>query len=350
VTPPGAVGGGGPPPGWATAARDRSRRRTPPPAAPPAGARPSGAPPRGVDHGAAELLRRLELAVTRTLDGLLQGDHQGFLPGPGSEPGEARPYQAGDDVRRMDWSVTARTTVPHVRMPIADHELETWMLVDLSASIDFGTAWCEKRDLVLAAAAAVGHLTSRAGNRIGALVVRDGLHARIPARAGRAHLLGLLHTLASTPRAPERHAPTDLGAALDQLARVARRRGLVVVLSDFLSVTDWSRPVRLLAARHDVVAVQVVDPRELELPDVGTLTLVDAESGAVLEVQTADRGLRARYGRAAAAHQADIAHRLRAAGADQLILRTDRPWLLDLVGFVDRRRRHRTAAPAGAAR
>lgn len=299
-------------------------------------------PPRLVDHGAEVLLRKLELSVTRRLDGMLQGDHQGLVPGPGSEPGEARGYEPGDDVRRMDWNVTARTGAPHVRTPVADRELETWLVVDLSASLDFGTASCEKRDLVIAAVAAVGHLTARAGNRIGALLLHADRTVRIPARAGRDHLSALLHQVAIAPRA-DGGGPTDLAGAIATLDRSARRRGVAVVVSDFVGSPGWERPLRALAARHDTVGIEVVDPRELSLPDVGLLALVDPETGRRLEVQTSDRRLRERFEAAATAQRQGVASALRGAGADHLVLRTDRDWLLDLVRFVDRRRRRRAA-------
>ncbi len=304
----------------------------------------SPGPPRVVHHGAEELLRRLDLAVTRRLDGLLQGDYAGLAPGPGSEPGEARAYQPGDDVRLMDWNVTARTGEPHVRMPIADRELETWVVADLSPSLDFGTAACEKRDLALAAVAAVGFLNARVGNRIGGLVTQADATTWVPARPGRAHLLALLHRMVGAPRG-EGGGTTDLAAALRLAARLARRRGMVVVVSDFLSVPGWERPLRGLAARHEVLAVEVVDPRELELPDVGVLAVLDPETGRRLEVQTADARLRDRYTPATAAQRAAVASSVRSAGADHLVLRSDRDWLLDLVRFVDRRRRWRRPAP-----
>jgi uncharacterized protein (DUF58 family) len=291
--------------------------------------------------GTEAVLRRLELTVTRRLDGLLQGDHAGLRPGPGSEAGEARVYVPGDDVRRMDWNVTARTGAPHVRLPIADHELETWVVVDRSPSLDFGTAACEKRDLALSAVAAVGHLTARAGNRMGAVLVGAEGTTRVPARSGRLALQALLHTVASTPRADGGGA-TDLAPALTEVARLARRRSLVVVVSDFLGVdspTGWAGGLRVLTTRHDVLAVEVVDPRELELPDVGVLALVDPETGGRLEVATSNRRLRARYAEAAAAQRAEVAATFRSAGADHLVLRTDADWLADVVRFVQRRRR-----------
>lgn len=293
-----------------------------------------------------EILRRLELTVTRKLDGLLQGDYRGLVPGHGSELGETREYQPGDDTRRIDWNVTARMQSPHVRDTIADRELETWLLVDQSASLDFGTANCEKRDLVLNAIAAVGFLTSRNGNRLGAMLLRPGQHpVTVPARTGRVHLRAVLHRVVTAPRL-EGAGPTDLATAIDRLGATMPRRGLAVVVSDWLDPTPWQLPMRRLGVRHDVLAIEVVDPRELALADVGVLELVDPETGYVHEVQTSDPRLRERYAAAALAQREAIARDLRASGADHLVLRTDTDWMLDLVRFVvSRRQNRRTTAP-----
>jgi len=305
------------------------------------------------------VLSRLQLLVTRKLDGLLQGDYAGLLPGPGSEAGESREYRPGDDVRRMDWPVTARTTTAHVRRTVADRELETWLALDLSASLDFGTGQWLKREVVVAAAAAIAHLTVRGGNRIGAVIGTGGgaptptrrwrggppppgpgVLTRLPARSGRKEAQGLLRTVAGTAIQPGRG---DLGALVEMLNRPPRRRGVAVVVSDFLAPTEqWARPMRKLRVRHDVLAIEVVDPRELELPDVGVLPVVDPESGELHEVQTADPRLRQRYAEAAAAQRATIAAALRGAGAAHLRLRTDRDWLLDMVRFVAAQRHART--------
>ncbi|WP_222267068.1 DUF58 domain-containing protein [Modestobacter marinus] len=308
----------------------------------------SGAPPHfGTGGPAAEaLLRKLELTVRRRLDGLLQGDHLGLVPGSGSEAGDARTYHPGDDVRRMDWPVTARTQVPHVRETIADRELETWAVVDLSASLDFGTAGCEKRDLAVAGLAAVGHLTVRGGNRLGAIVTTGERVDRYPATPGRLAADRLLRAVVATPRASGGRRG-DLAAALELLRRPPRRRGLVVVISDFLGDADWERPLRGLGARHELLAIEVLDPRELELTDVGLLTVVDPESGQTLEVPTGDAAFRRRFAEGAAAQRAEIAAGLRRAGAAHLRLRTDRDWLADVVRFVADRRR---AGTGGASR
>jgi uncharacterized protein (DUF58 family) len=282
-------------------------------------------------------LRALELTVRGRLDGLLQGNHVGLVPGPGSEPGEARAYQPGDDVRRMDWAVTARTTEPHVRQTVADRELETWVTLDLSPSLDFGTAGCEKRDLAIAALAAVTHLTRGGGNRIGVVVATGERTVRLPARGGLAHARGMLRTVASTPRAPE-GTRGDLATAIEQLRRPPRRRGLAVVISDFLGEPDWERPLRALSGRHELLAVEVLDPRELELPDVGTVVLADPETGRQREVRTTPLLCR-EFAAAASEHRDRVATALRRSGAAHLTLRTDSDWIADIVRFALSRKR-----------
>jgi uncharacterized protein (DUF58 family) len=300
-------------------------------------------------------LRRLELTVTRRLDGMLHGQYLGLLPGVGSEPAGSREYRPGEDeVRRMDWAVTARTTIPHVRTVDADRELATWVLVDASPSMDFGTAELEKRELAVAAVAAVGFLTSGSGNRLGAHLAGPSGVRRFPARTGRDHLLGMLRVLLATPRGVPVENPVPLADAIDGLHRAVRRRGLVVVVSDFLDGLDqdglgpaapaWEAPLRRLAARNQVLAVQVTDPRERELPDVGLLTLVDPETGRRREVSTAGRRLRERYAAAARTQQLTITGGLRGSGATHLPLRTDRDWVADIVRHVHAQRRLSRAA------
>ncbi len=314
-------------------------------------------------------LRRLELTVTRLLDGLLHGQYRGLLPGPGSEAAGSREYRPGEDeVRRMDWAVTARTTVPHVREVDADRELTTWLLVDASPSMEYGTATLDKRELAVAAVAAVGFLTAGVGNRLGAQVLAPDGVRRFPARSGRTHLLGLLRALLTAPRGddsrsarltPRRDGPPTLVDGLAGMQRMAIRRGLVVVVSDFLDglpddpegAPPWEAVLRRLAVRHQVLAVEVTDPRELELPDVGLITLVDPETGRRREVWTGDRALRERYAQAAAAQRDQIRQALRRSGATHLALRTDRDWSADIVRHVHAQRRLAAApaAPRGGA-
>ncbi|GII93980.1 DUF58 domain-containing protein [Sinosporangium siamense] len=297
---------------------------------------------------AEQVLRRLELTVTRRLSGLLHGAHQGLLPGPGSEYGDSRLYVPGeDDVRRMDWPVTARTGTPHVRDLVADRELETWVLADLSASMDFGTEGLDKRALAVAAVAAVGFLAGRTGDRFGACVLTGAHVHRMQARSGRQALYGLLHSLMDAPRAGAVPGAPALGEAVEVLGTVRRNRGLRVVVSDFIDpepVLDpeaprpWERAVRRLTARHDVLAIEVVDPRELDLPPGGLVVLTDPETGRTREVRLTRR-LSEKYAEAAALQRRCTATALRRAGAAHLVLRTDRDWVADVAQFVLRRRR-----------
>lgn len=329
--------------------------------------------PRGgkLAHLAPErTLRRLQLQVTRRLDGLLNGEHLGLLPGPGTELAEARLYQPGeDDVRHMDWAVTARTTTPHVRDLIADHELEAWALIDLTPSMDFGTGTMTKRDLAVAALAAVGFLTVRLGDRAGAYLLHaDGMR-RWPARAGKAAMYALLQACLDAQSVHDRvprnaargaghAAPRDLADAVTSLDRGQTRRGLRVIISDFLTPDggdptpgldpadpaaahgqpDWERPLRRLAARHQVLAIEIIDPRELDLPDVGLVEMTDPETGTVHEI-VLSRRVRERYAAAAAAQRARTRDALRRAGAHHLVLRTDRDWIADIARFALRQRR-----------
>ena len=367
--------------GLTAPARPASRPTAPPSASRPAAApRPAAASAPGL--GALlpdDRLRRLELTVTRRLNGLLHGDHRGLLPGSGSEIAGSREYRAGEDeVRRMDWAVTARTGVPHVRETDADRELSTWVLVDGTASMDFGTADLEKRELAVAAVAAVGFLTAGGGNRLGALVLRGDGMRRLPARGGRHHLLALLRGLLTAPHAVDAARPAARRGRAERPAAVAApaaglpegcaamgglatRRGLVVVVSDFLDGfgTDenappaWERPLRRLAARHQVLAVEVTDPREQELPDVGVITMVDPETGRRREVDTGNPRLRRRFADAAAAQRVRLTEALRRCGAAHLALRTDRDFTTDIVRHVHAQRRLALASyarsPGGAA-
>jgi uncharacterized protein (DUF58 family) len=275
----------------------------------------------------AAYLRRLDLTIRKRLDGLLAGEFLGILPGPGTERSGGRLYGPGDDARRIDWSLTARSLAPHIRTTDADRELETWLVIDRSASLDFGTALREKRELALCAAAAFGSLAQRGANRIGMIV------------SGGANLVRMLTKLDGMTRANAAASPTaTLTAALDKLQRIQIRRGQVIIVSDFLESQDWARAIRRLSLHHQVVAVQVIDPREFSLPAMGILGLVDPESGRTMHVQTNSKALRKRYAEAATARHQTIASRLRHAGTAHLILSTEDDWLREIVRFVSVRR------------
>jgi uncharacterized protein (DUF58 family) len=287
----------------------------------------------------ATVLRRLELDVTRRLEGLVSGDYLALATGPGTEAAGARPYGPGDDARHIDWNLSARTLSPHIRTTDADRELETSVVVDRSASLDFGTAEREKREAALAAVAAFGFLTVRSGNRLGVLITGGSELTWLPPRSGRTGLMSALTAIYDTPRQAAGPLPAaGLGAGLERVARTQRRRGQVVVVSDFLDPSDWATPLRRLCLRHQVIAVQVSDPRELQLPDVGMLSVVDPETGQHLHVQTGSAILRERYRAAAAERHNQIRRLLGEAGAEHLALSTDRDWLIDVARFVDRRR------------
>jgi uncharacterized protein (DUF58 family) len=231
-----------------------------------------------------------------------------------------------------------------VRQTIADRELETWLVVDMSPSMDFGTARSEKRELVLAAITAVCHLTVRGGNRVGAVVSNGSERYVVPARGGRIHARHLVRRVARTPRG-EGAATQNLADMLESLRRPQRRRGLIAVISDFLDGAvegeplPWERPLRALSERHQLLGIEVLDPRELELPAAGLVTFQDTETGREIEVQTSDAGVRARYAAAAQQQRTRIATALRHSGAAHLQLRTDRDWITDVVRFVIARRR-----------
>lgn len=288
-------------------------------------------------------VRGLELEVMRRLEGILQGDHRGLFPGRGREPGDARPYQPGDDVRRIDWNVTARSGLVHVRDTVADHELETTLISDRSGSMAFGTAG-PKEHAAVAAQAVFGFLSQRDGNRVGAALIEPSGVRWASHRSGRDHLMGTLTRLAEPV---DERGQVDLAAGLAGVARTLVRRGLVVITSDFLDDGPWDRPLRRIAARHDVVAVEVVDPREMELSAVGVVRFEDPETGRQRLIDTADPRLRRRYGEAAAARRTLIRRRIVASGAHHLRLDTAGDWIRDVVRYaVDRRRSSEAGRPA----
>jgi uncharacterized protein (DUF58 family) len=295
----------------------------------------------------AQVLRRLELAILRRLDGRDTGDHTSYAYGPGSERAGARPYAPGDDARLVDWNLTARSGQVWVRQTEADRELETWVVVDRSASLDFGTADCEKRDVALGAAAAFGMLTLRGGNRFGALIAGTDRLRQVPARRGRGAFLASLAAVHDTPRqsGPPGHGATLSGALL-RLPLVQPRRSQVVVVSDFLGDDSWGSALSRVVRHHDVVAVHVTDPRELTLPAVGVLAVVDTESGRQRYIQSSSPALRERYAAAAAQRHREIRARIDGSGAAYLHLSTDRDWLSDTVRFASQLRRARRARPS----
>ncbi|MDP9465262.1 MAG: DUF58 domain-containing protein [Actinomycetota bacterium] len=292
---------------------------------------PSGPTPATI----AEVLRSLEFTINRRLDGQLHGQHQGITPGHGSEPGESRLYQPGDDVRRIDWNVTARTRELHVRDQIADRDLEAWIVVDVSAAMHFGTQRSTKAQIALAAAATVGFLTARNQNRLGAVLVA-GPHLRVtPPRLGRDNVRAILQSVADSPDT-EGLGRGDLSEALRRVGALSKRRGFICVISDFAGV-DWSPPMSALAMRHDLLAIGIVDPREFDVPPIGLVTFSDPSTGATREVMITG-SVQRRFADRAAELRAQREQTVRASGGDWLELSTDGDWLSEIAAHVRRRR------------
>jgi uncharacterized protein (DUF58 family) len=281
------------------------------------------------------LLRALDITIGRRVDSLLAGDYRSTLHGDGTELAQVRPYVPGDDVRQIDWNVTARTLEPHVRVHLAERVLVTWLVLDASPSMAFGTADRRKADVAEGVAIAVGHVATRRGNRLGAVTFGDAEPRSVPPRQGRVGLLGLLATLRSESVA----GTGSLAEAIDRVGALARQRALVALVSDFRGPLDWRRPLLALAGRHDVVAVEIRDPREQELPNMGELWLVDPETGRQLRVDTRSAKLRARFAAAAAAERDEVASTLAGLGVRHVVLSTEGEWLRPLTVFLRRRKR-----------
>jgi uncharacterized protein (DUF58 family) len=295
------------------------------------------------------VLRSLDLAVLRRVESLIPGEHLTPQVGAGTELATIRPYYPGDDVRHIDWNVTARMQEPHVRVHVGERALTAWLVLDVSASMAFGTADRRKADVAEGVALAVGHVATRRGNRLGVVAFGAGKPKALRPRQGRLGLLQLLGELRAEPEEDGLGA-TSLGAAISGVAAVARQRGLVVVVSDFRGERDWEEPLRSLRGRHGVLAVEIRDPRELELTPMGDLWLVDPETGRQLQVNTSRRRVRRRFADAALAEREEVAAALRRATADHLVLSTDGDWLRDLAGHLRRGEAAlRAATPARAA-
>jgi uncharacterized protein (DUF58 family) len=284
------------------------------------------------------LLRALDLTIARRVEGLLPGDHRSTLLGRGSELAQIRPYEpVEDDVRQIDWNVTARTGTPHVRIHLAERALVTWLLLDTSPSMAFGTAERRKADVAEGAALAIGYAATRRGNRLGLVTFGDDTPRTLPARQGRAGLLGLLLALRKEEALGARKpsgSETSIGEAMRRVGNMARQRSYVVVVSDFRGPRDWRRSLLALGGRHHVVAVEIRDAREMELPKFGTLRLVDPETGRQLRVDTSSDALRARFATAAAEERRQVAAEITSAGARHVVLPTHGDWLRDLTGFL----------------
>ena len=289
------------------------------------------------------ILQRLDWQVIRRLDGLLQGNYRSLFYGNGVDFADLREYQPGDDVRYIDWNVTARMDTPYVRQYVEDREITAWFLLDLSPSVDFGTLETErlKRTVLIDFVATLARLLTRLGNRVGAMFYATELQRTIPARGGRIQVLRIVNDLLNQPRLAK--APfTDLTPMLDAGRQGIKRRSLVFVISDFISAPGWDRSLNLLSRRHEVVAVRLWDRSELELPDIGPLIMEDAETGEQVYVDTHDKGFRKRFAEAGARRQAALNAAFNRSGVSELALSTDEDLVRAIVRMSMLRKQRRS--------
>jgi uncharacterized protein (DUF58 family) len=288
------------------------------------------------------ILLRLDWEVIRRLDGQLQGDYRSLFYGYGVDFADLREYQPEDDIRYIDWNVTARMDAPYVRQYVEDREVSAWFLLDLSPSMDFGTVQTQnlKRTVLIDFVATLARLLTRHGNRIGAMFYGRQVDRTIPPRGGRMQVLRLINDLLKQPRLPQTQF-TNLTPLLQAGLHSIKKRSLVFIISDFISAPGWERPLSLLNQRHEVLAIRLWDPREVELPDIGPIIMQDAETGEQLYVDTHDRKFRQRFQEAAARREAALTEAFKRAGVDALSLSTDEDMVRALVRFAALRRQHR---------
>jgi uncharacterized protein (DUF58 family) len=291
------------------------------------------------------ILQRLDWQVIRRLDGLLQGDYRSLFYGYGVDFADLREYQPGDDIRYIDWNVTARLATPYVRQYVEDRDITAWFLLDLSPSMDFGTVQKLKRAMLVDFVATLTRLLTRHGNRVGAIFYGSRVERTIPARGGRIQVLRLINDLLKQPQLPR--APfTNLSPLLEAGLHGIRRRALVFIISDFISVPGWERPLSVLNHRHEVVAIRLWDRREAELPDIGPIMMEDAETGEQLYVDTHDRRFRRRFQEAVRQREAALHEAFKRAGVDALSLSTDDDLVRAIVRFATLRQQRRTRLPS----
>jgi uncharacterized protein (DUF58 family) len=293
------------------------------------------------------ILRRLEWTVIRRLDGLLHGDYRTLFRGFGVDLADLREYEYHDDVRHIDWNVTARLQTPYVRVYNEERDITAWFVLDLSPSIDFGSQTVNKRAVATELVTVLARMLTRHGNRVGALFYGDSVDTVIPARSGRRQVLHILHKMRGRPEVAQSDA-----TRLDELFRTAyqmiARRSLVFVVSDFISRPGWAKPLAQLAQRHEVIAVRLYDNLEMDLPDFGLVVIQDAETGEQLHVDTGDRAFRRRFAAAAAKRESELRMAFRHAGIDALELATDDDLMDAILRFADMRKRRSRLAAGGA--
>jgi uncharacterized protein (DUF58 family) len=287
-----------------------------------------------------QILQRLDWTVVRRLDGLLQGDYRTLFRGFGLELADLREYQHGDDIRFIDWNVSARMPVPYVRQYVEDREITAWFLLDLSPSVDCGSVYAIKRTMLIDFVALMACLLTRHGNRVGAIVYSDRVDEVIPARSGRPQVLHLIKNLLERPQAKQA-TPTNLAVLLGSALRTLRRRSLVFIVSDFFSLPGWDNLLGALSQRHEVLAIRIYDPSEMDLPDVGPLLLADAETGEQIFVDTSDKRFRSRFDEAVARRELGLSQIFNRAGVDTLSVSTTDDVAKQIVRFATLRKRKR---------
>ena len=286
---------------------------------------------------AEQLLRRLEFTVVRRLDGLLHGDYRTLFRGQGLDLADLREYQYHDDVRHIDWNVTARQQTPYVRDFYEDRDVNAWFLLDLSPSIDFGSGQVTKRSVSVDFVTVMARLLTRHGNRVGGLFYSDRIDRVIPSRGGRRHVLHLVNTMLA-PRAVPTKVTTDLSTLLKNALQIVPRRSLIFIVSDFLCQPGWSAAMRSLSHRHEVIGVRLYDPLEMSLPNLGMVVMEDAETGEQLFVDTHDAGFRRRFEQQADAREDQLRIEFAQAGVDALEIATDEPLVEAIVRFTEMRK------------
>ena len=293
------------------------------------------------------ILRRLEWTVIRRLDGLLQGEYRTLFRGHGLDLADIREYEAGDDVRYIDWNVSARMDTPYVRQYLEDREVAAHFLLDLSPSVDFGTTETLKRDQLVDFVAVLARLLTRHGNKIGAVLYAGKVEKTVPVGTGRMQVLRLLNDVQRLPRLQS--APyTSVSELIEHALRTINRRSVVFLVSDFFTAPGWERPLRMLSRKHEVIAVRLEDPRERELPDIGLVAMNDAETGESVYVDTHDARFRKRFEAVVQKREAELSSAFRRAGVDVLTLSTEGDLVGAILQFAALRKQRRTMRAAAA--
>jgi uncharacterized protein (DUF58 family) len=295
-----------------------------------------------------KILQRLDWTVIRRLDGLLQGDYRTLFRGFGLDLADLREYQLSDDVRYIDWNVTARMNTPYIRQYLEDREVTAWFLLDLSPSVDFGTVHILKRHLLIDFVTVLARLLTRHGNRVGAIVYGGKVEAIIPAQGGRPQVLRLIKDLLGQPQL--KRAPlTNLAILFETAFRTLKRRSLIFIISDFISAPGWDKPLAMLTQRHEVLAIRLYDPREVELPDIGAVIMEDAETGEQLYIDTHDGNFRRRFVEAARQREYELNVAFGRAGVDMLELSTEGDLAKEILRFAILRKQQKKS-PASFAK